>query len=57
MRKNPELNVDDRITVNDTLTALLPTLGASLADDDLNELTHRVADFIEQHPRDPEETP
>lgn len=38
----------DRFALNDMLTAYTFEIGARLEDDDLNELTHQVADFIEQ---------
>jgi hypothetical protein len=41
--------VIDRIALNDSLTALMHQNGALLDDDDLNDLTHTVADIFEEH--------
>jgi hypothetical protein len=37
----------DRYQLNDTLTAYTFEIGVRLEDEDLNELTHTVADFLE----------
>lgn len=44
--KKPILRVD-RYSVNDMLTSYTFDIGVRLEDDDLNELTHQVAEFLE----------
>jgi hypothetical protein len=41
----------DRYRVNDVLSGLAAECGVTLDDDTLNELTHHVADVLEQEDR------
>lgn len=52
----PPERTEFRYAVNDALTALAQQFGAALPDEELNELTHHVADVLAEY-RNREETP